>query len=102
MGEVTILSVVYDQHFDKDGKKTGEDRCQQTDGKIPSSIAGYPVTEIAGGAYANCINMTEVVIPSTVKRVEREASAAVLPFAVFYFRIMELPSVPVFFRAVRH
>lgn len=72
-GEVTILSVVYDQHFDKDGKKTGEDRCQQTDGKIPSSIAGYPVTEIAGGAYANCINMTEVVIPSTVKRVEREA-----------------------------
>ena len=73
-GEVTILSVVYDQHFDKDGKKTGEDRCQQTDGKIPSSIAGYPVTEIAGGAYANCINMTEVVIPSTVKRVEREAN----------------------------
>ena len=88
--------------FDKDGKKTGEDRCQQTDGKIPSSIAGYPVTEIAGGAYANCINMTEVVIPSTVKRVEREAFSGCTSVRSIHFRIMELPSVPVFFRAVRH
>ncbi|MFR6137981.1 MAG: leucine-rich repeat domain-containing protein [Blautia massiliensis (ex Durand et al. 2017)] len=47
----------------------------QTDGKIPSAyrrLSGYG--DRRGGAYANCINMTEgVVIPSTVKRVEREA-----------------------------
>ena len=73
-GEVTILSVVYDQHFDKDGKKDRGGPLSADRRKRSLQVSqGYPVTEIAGGAYANCINMTEVVIPSTVKRVEREA-----------------------------
>ena len=42
---------------------------------IPSAIDGYPVTGIATGAFANCIGLTGVTIPASVKQVEDGAFA---------------------------
>ena len=72
-GDVTILKVIDDIHYDKDHKETGHDRCAYVNGNIPASINGHPVVRIENRAFANCINMQSIVIPDSVKSVGREA-----------------------------
>ncbi len=75
-GKATILGVIYDEHKDKSGTHViKKDRCRQTDGNVPSSINGYPVVAVANRAYSDCINITSVKIPETVKEIGSGAFA---------------------------
>ena len=40
---------------------------------IPDTIENKPVTEIAEGAFNNCIHIEEIIIPNTVKIIGRNA-----------------------------
>ena len=42
---------------------------------IPSTLGGYPVTEIGWGAFEGCINITSVVIPNSVTKITAYAFA---------------------------
>lgn len=46
-----------------------------TSGKVvvPDSFEGYPVTSIGGYAFYQCEKITEVVLPATVKNIDKEA-----------------------------
>ena len=48
---------------------------QITKVKIPAIYNGYPVTEIADNAFANCTLLTKIDIPYTVKKVGNNAFA---------------------------
>lgn len=72
-GEVTIKAVINDDHYDKNNKKIKSDRCAYVNGNIPSSINGKPVVRIDTGAFSDCINMTSLNIPDSVKEIGRGA-----------------------------
>ena len=44
-----------------------------TNGVIPSTLGGYPVTKIAAGAFANCPRINTLEIPECVKTIESGA-----------------------------
>lgn len=68
-GEVTIEAVINDDHYDQNNKKVKSDRCGYVDGNIPSSINGYPVVRINNGAFSDCINLSSLNIPDSVKEI---------------------------------
>lgn len=72
-GEVTIKAVINDDHYDKNNNKIKSDRCAYVNGNIPSSINGKPVVRIDTGAFSDCINMTSLNIPDSVKEIGRGA-----------------------------
>ena len=41
--------------------------------KIEESVCGYPVTEIATGAFSSCTNLREITIPSSVTSIAKRA-----------------------------
>lgn len=72
-GEVTIKDVINDDHYDQNNNKIKSDRCWYVDGNIPSSINGQPVVRIDTGAFSDCINLTSLNIPDSVKEIGRGA-----------------------------
>lgn len=40
---------------------------------VPASIAGYPVSEIASGAFSDCETVTEIRLPDSIMEIERDA-----------------------------
>ena len=40
---------------------------------VPSSLGGYPVTVISGGAFEDCIAITKITIPNSVTEIEYSA-----------------------------
>lgn len=72
-GEVTIKNVMNDDHRDQNNNIVKSDRCAYVDGNIPSSINGQPVVRIETGAFSDCINLTSLNIPDSVKEIGRGA-----------------------------
>jgi len=71
----TELTSDYYTYKLSDGKAIITDVKDTTSGKvtIPSTLGGYPVSEIGAGAFSSCYEITEVVIPNSVTRVNMTA-----------------------------
>ncbi len=68
-----VLDYLTWEHVELGVRITGCDKSFEGALEVPILIDGRPVVEIGETAFFNCVSITSIVLPSTVKKLRRGA-----------------------------